>query len=102
MLKEEIMFTKKIFAVVCFVAMSAIPAVAESVPSLRPGEAIIITPQGRIAVVKVSNPRNMMQLKPGIKPLGNCSMFMAAADGSVWMVNTDRQGPVTICEELAY
>ena len=101
MLTEEIMSTMKVFAAACFVIVTAIPALADSVPSLKPGEAIIIMPEGHMAIVKVTDPKTMIQLKLGIKPLGKCSMFMAAADGSVWLVNTERDKPMAVCEELA-
>lgn len=95
------MSTMKVFAAACFVIVTAIPALADSVPSLKPGEALIVKPDGQVAIVKVTDPKTMIKLKVGIEPLGNCSMFMAAADGGLWRVNTERHQPVAVCEELA-
>ena len=96
------MGTMKVFAAAFFVIVTSFPALADSVPSLKPGEAIIIMPEGHLEIVKVTDPKMMMQIKAGIKPLGKCSMFMAAADGSLWLVNTERHKPMEVCEELAH
>jgi hypothetical protein len=96
------MSTMNVFAAACLVVVTAFPALADNVPSLKPGESIIIMPDGHMAIVKVTDLKTMIQLKEGIKPLGNCSMFMAAADGRLWLVNTERHKPMEVCEELAH
>ena len=78
MLTEEIINTLKVFAAACFVIVTAIPALADSVPSLKPGEVIIIMPEGHVAIVKITDPKNKLQLKFGIKPLKNCSIAASA------------------------
>lgn len=93
-------YTKAIIAA-CFVIISVFPALASEVSKLNPGEAIVVMPDGRMAIVKLTKSTTMLQLKAGLKRLGNCSMFMATADGNILQVDTERDIPRGICEELA-
>ena len=93
-------YTKVIFAI-CFITISIFPALASEVSKLNPGEAIVVMPDGRMAIVKLTKPAIHIQLKSGLKRLGNCSMFMANADGSIWQIDTERDKLRAICEELA-
>ena len=90
----------KVIAAACFFTVAGFSAQAQSVSNLKPGEAIIVMPDGRMAIVKLTKPAINMQLKSGLKRLGNCSMFMATANGSIWQVDTERDTPRAICEEL--
>jgi hypothetical protein len=99
--REELMSYTNIIVAVCFLLISIFPALASEVSTLKPGEAIILMPDGRISIVQLNKPAINMQLKSGLKRLGNCTMLMATADGSVWVVDTERQKPRSICEEMA-
>ena len=81
-------------------AATAIPAFADNIEALKPGEAIAIMPDGHMARAMITDPKKLEELKKDSKQIPWCKMLMAGTDGSVYLVNTDPHNPMVICEEM--
>ena len=81
-------------------AISAIPGVAENLQPLKPGEAIAIMPDGKMARAIITDPKKLEELKKNSKPIPWCKMLIAEPTGIVYLVNTDPHNPMVICEEM--
>lgn len=79
----------------------ATPVFADQIEALKPGEAIVIMPDGHMARAVISDAKKLEVLKKDAKQIPWCKMLMAGADGSVYLVNTDPHNPMVICEEMA-
>jgi hypothetical protein len=89
-----------IAAAACFISATAIPASADRVPMLKPGEAIAIMPDGNMARGMISDAKKLEMLMKVSKPIPWCKMLMAGPDGTVYLVNTDEHNPMVVCEEM--
>jgi hypothetical protein len=94
------MNTMTLVAVAGLAAVTAIPAFADSIEALKPGEAIAIMPDGHMARAMITDPKKLEELKKDSKRIPWCKMLMAGADGSVYLINTDPHNPMVICEEM--
>jgi hypothetical protein len=94
------MNTVKIVAVAGLVAASAIPVFADSIEALKPGEAIAIMPDGKMARAVITDPKILEEIKKDAKLIPWCNMLMAGADGNVYLVNTTPHNPMVFCEEM--
>lgn len=88
-------------AAVCLSASASSVVLADSLPKLLPGEAIVIMPDGQMARAMVSDPSKRAALLESAKPIPWCNMLMVSEDGHVLLVNTDPHNPMVICEDMA-
>jgi hypothetical protein len=78
----------------------AIPAFAEVIEALKPGEAIAIMPDGHMARAMITDAKKLEELKTNAKPIPWCKMLMLGEDGQVWLMNTDQHNPMVTCEVM--
>lgn len=91
----------QIFAsTICAAIFVAMPAHAEKLPMLKPGEAIAIMPDGQMARGMITDAKEAETLKGVSKPIPWCKMLMVGSDGKVYLVNTDGHNPMVICEDM--
>jgi hypothetical protein len=74
------------------------PVIAETLPPLKPGEAIAVMPDGTMVRVTITNPDRLKILKDNSKRIEYCSMFVVDALGFVTLVNTNPHDPMVVCE----
>jgi hypothetical protein len=98
--KEEAMNSVIKVAAAGLVVATAVPVFAENLEALKPGEAIAVMPDGRMARTIVTDPKKIEELKKNSKEINFCSMLMAGADGEVYLVNTAPHNPMVICEDM--
>ena len=94
------MNTVKMIIAAGLLATSAIPGLAENLEPLKPGEAIAIMPDGKMARAIITDPKKLEELKKNSKPIPWCKMFIAEPTGIVYLINTDGHNPMVICEEM--
>jgi hypothetical protein len=94
------MNTVKIVAVAGLIAASVVPGFADSIEAPKPGEAIAIMPDGKMARAIITDPKILEELKKDAELIPWCNMLMAGADGNVYLVNTSPHNPMVICEEM--
>lgn len=82
-----------------FIAPS-IPAFAEKIEALKPGEAIAIMPDGHMARAMITDAKKLEELKMKARQIPWCKMLMLGADGQVWLMNTDLHNPMVTCEDM--
>jgi hypothetical protein len=94
------MSAMKLIAIGGFVVATFIPAFAEKIDALKPGEAIAIMPDGQMARGMITDPKKLDELKKNARQIPWCKMLMLGADGTVWLMNTDLHNPMVTCEEM--
>ena len=94
------MNTVKIVAVAGFIAASVVPGFADNIEALKPGEAIAIMPDGKMARAIITDPKKLEELKQGAKQIPWCKMLLLDADGNVYLANTDSHNPMVTCEVM--
>ena len=95
------MCTLKTIAAACFVAAITTSVLADSVPTLKPGEAVAIMPDGRMGRETLSDATKVDDLLKMSKPIYDCVMLLADAKGRVHLVDTSTHRPMVACENLA-
>ncbi len=94
------MNTVKLVLAAALFAATISPVFADSVEALKPGEAIAIMLDGKMARAMITDPKKLEELKKDAKRIPWCKMLMAGADGNVYLVNTDPHNPMVICEDM--
>ena len=94
------MNTVKVIAAAALIAATTIPAFADSIEALKPGEAIAIMPDGHMARAMITDTKKLEELKKDSKRIDFCNMLMTGADGAVYVVNTAPHNPMVICEDM--
>jgi hypothetical protein len=90
----------KLIAISAFVVATLVPAFAETIEPLKPGEAIAVMPDGHMARGMITDPKKLEELKMKARQIPWCKMLMLGADGHVWLMNTDLHNPMVTCEDM--
>jgi hypothetical protein len=90
----------KFLATFFVAAFSLSAASAETLPPLKPGEAIAIMPDGKVTRGMIADPDHLKILKENSEYKTDCSMLIADERGLVSEVKTVRHEPMVICENL--
>ncbi len=88
-------------SVAALVSVTAIPALAETLPQLANGEAIAIMPDGHLGRAVVTDAATISAWMKTAKPIPWCAMLLRGEDGNVYIINTDGHNPMLACENMA-
>jgi hypothetical protein len=94
------MNTMKLIASTAFLVATLVPAFAETIEALKPGEAIAIMPDGHMARGMITDAKKLEELKLKARQIPWCKMLMLGDDGHVWLMNTDLHNPMVTCEVM--